>query len=180
MRTLLAGVMMICAANAAGPGSWSAPAEVRSDDNLCLTYRARLDGSFLVISAKVEPGWHTFAMDNKIRAEEKLAGKKSLGIDQPTEFRLTGLEAVGPWFQTAPKDFSKPQLRWFSWGFEKDAVFAAKVKRAGAGGAAKIGVRGQACTDVTCKNIDAALTVPLANPSGEPSGVNLKELVQVH
>lgn len=105
MRKLLAGVMMLCAANAAGPGTWSAPTEVRSDDNLCLTYRARLDGSYLVISAKIEPGWHTFAMDNKARAEEKLAGKKALSVDQPTEFTLTGLEVAGPWFQTAPKDF---------------------------------------------------------------------------
>jgi hypothetical protein len=152
---------------------------VRSDENLCLTYRARLDGSFLVIHTKVESPWHTFSMDNRQRAEEKLAGKKSLGIDQPTEFTLSGgLEAAGPWYQTAPKDFSKPQLRWFSWGFEKEAVFAAKVRRSGAG-PAKIAVKGQACTDVTCKNIDAAITLPLANSAGDPSAINLKELVPV-
>ena len=58
-------------------------------------------------------------MDNRIRAEEKLAGKKSLGIDHPTEIKVSGgLEVEGPWHQTNPKDFSRPELRWFSWGFE--------------------------------------------------------------
>src|SRR5438876_6722085 len=176
MKLFTAATLWVLSAHAAGP--WSAPAEVRSDDNLCLTYRARLDGPYLVIRAKVEPGWHTFAMDNKVRAEEKLAGKKSLGIDQPTDFTLTGFEVVGGWFQTPPKDFSKPQLRWFSWGFDSDAVFAAKVRRTGAG-PAKIAVKGQACTDVTCKNIDAAISLPAGSAAGNALEVNLKDLVPV-
>src|SRR5882724_10547212 len=181
MSKILTATMIACIASlqAAGPGAWSAPAEVRSDDNLCLTYQARLDGAYLVIHAKVEPGWHTFAMDNKQRAEEKLAGKKSLGIDQPTEFTLSGgLVAAGPWYQTSPKDFSKPQLRWFSWGYEGEATFAAKVRRTGSG-PAKIAVRGQACTEVTCKNIDAAISLPISSAAGEPSDLNLKSLVPV-
>ena len=175
---LLTAAATLCVVSVQAAGPWGAPAEVRSDDNLCLTYRARLDGSYLVIRAKVEPGWHTFAMDNKVRAEEKLAGKKSLGIDQPTDFTLTGFEVVGGWYQTPPKDFSKPQLRWFSWGFEGDAVFAAKVRRTGSG-PAKIAVRGQACTDVTCKNIDAAISLSISSAAGEPSDLNLKSLVPV-
>ena len=74
---------------------------------------------FLVIQATHEAGWHTFAMDNKLRAQEKLAGKRSLGIDGPTEIAVTqGLELAGPWHQSVPKEFSKPELRWYSWGFE--------------------------------------------------------------
>ena len=89
-----------------------------------------------MVRAAIEPGWHTFAMDNKQRAEEKLAGRKSLGIDHPTEITLTGgLEMAGPWYQTPPKDFSKPELRWFSWGFERQALFAAKIRRRAARGA---------------------------------------------
>ena len=104
------------------------------DDNLCLSYQARLDGEYLVVRANLEPGWHTFAMDNKQRAEEKLAGKKSLGIDRPTEIVVSGgLQTAGPWLQSQPKDFSKPELRWFSWGFEKQALFVAKMRRAGRG-----------------------------------------------
>jgi hypothetical protein len=162
----------------AKPGPWSAPAEVRHEENLCLAYRARLDGDILIIEAKIEPGWHTFSMDNKKRAEEKLAGKKSLGIDHPTEFTLSGgLELAGPWQQTPPKDFSKAELRWYSWGFEKQAVFAAKVKRTGSA-PARIGVRGQTCTDVTCNNIDVSLTLPVTAAAG-PAETDLKSLIPV-
>src|SRR4051812_44025970 len=98
MRTVILLSIAASLFGAEGPA-----AEVRSDDTLCLTYRATLDGSYLVIRTAIESPWHTFAMDNKKRAEEKLAGKKSLGIDQPTEFTLSGgLEVVGPWLQTEP------------------------------------------------------------------------------
>ena len=64
----------------------------------------------------------------------KLAGKKSLGIDRPTEIVASGgMQTVGPWYQSPPKDFSQPELRWFSWGFERQALFVAKVRRAAAG-----------------------------------------------
>ena len=66
-------------------GDWTSPVEVRHDVQKCVSYRARLSGEFLVIQATHEAGWHTYAMDNKLRAQEKLAGKRSLGIDSPTE-----------------------------------------------------------------------------------------------
>jgi hypothetical protein len=89
------------------------------------------------------------------------------------------LETVGPWYQTAPKDFSKPEIRYFSWGYEQSAIFAAKVKRTGAG-PARIAVRGQACTETTCKNIDAAILLTLddAQPDGAAE-IDLKNLIQV-
>ncbi len=134
-------------------------------------------GEFLVVQATVEPGWHTFAMDNKQRAEEKLAGRESLGIDAPTEIKVTqGLEAAGPWYQSPPKDFSKPDLRWFSWGFEEQAVFVTRIRRSGAG-PAQIAVRGQACTETICKQIDVAIPLPLG-AAGRPD-IDLKALVRV-
>ncbi len=151
--------------------------EVRHDDMLCVSYQARLEGPYLVVRATLEPGWHTFAMDNKVRAVEKLAGKPSLGIDHPTEITLTGgLDPAGPWYQSPPKDFSKPELRWFSWGFERQAVFATKIRRPGTG-PTRIAIRGQTCTETTCKNIDVALSLPAA--SADSSDINLKDLVQV-
>lgn len=177
-RAAWAVLTIVAAAAGAAPGQWSEPVEVRHDENLCLSYRARLDGGVLVVRAAIEPGWHTFAMDNKQRAEEKLAGKRSLGIDHPTEITLTGLQLAGPWFQSPPKDFSKPELRWFSWGFEGQAVFAAKVRLGAA--PARIAIRGQACTETTCKNIDVALALPAnRGGSGGPSEVEWKSLVQV-
>ena len=156
IRILVSLVLCLAAVAAA---DWSAPAQVLHELKPVLTYRARIDGSYLIVDAAIEPGWHTFAIDNEERAKEKLAGKASLGIDQPTRFSVSnGLEVIGPWYQLQPADFSKPQLRWYSWGFEKQAVFAAKVRRAGAG-PAEVGIRGQACTDKTCKNIDLSLQV---------------------
>ncbi len=168
---------------ASKPGDWTDAVEVWHDENLCLSYRARVDGPFLVVQAKLEPSWHTFAMDNNQRAAEKLAGKQSLGIDRPTDITLSGsLDLVGPWSQSPPKDFSKPDLRWYSWGFEQQALFVAKVRRLRAA-PASIRIRGQACTDTICKNIDVALTIPRiiiqANAEAAPADIDLKTLVPV-
>jgi hypothetical protein len=158
---------------------WSAPVEVQHELKPVVTYKAKVEGDLLIINAKVEPGWHTFTIDNEKRAAEKLAGKKSLGIDQPTMFKLdSNLELAGPWHQSQPKDFSKPQLRWYSFGFEKEVTFAAKVQRKGAG-PAQIGVRGQACSDTTCKNIDVTISVPLSGSPQETASIKLENLVPV-
>jgi hypothetical protein len=161
-------------------GDWTQAVEVRHDETLSLSYQAKLDGPNLVVKANIEPGWHTFAMDNQVRATEKLAGKPSLGIDRPTTITLTGgLEIAGPWHQTAPLDFSKPELRWFSWGFERQALFVAPVHRS-ASGTVRIGIRGQACTETVCRNIDVTIPLPLGKPDKEATaGIALKDLVQV-
>lgn len=181
---LKAAIVMLVGAGAGTlrAGDWTDAAEVRYDDSLCVSYRARWDGPFLVVRATLASGWHTFAMDNRRRAEEKLAGKQSLGIDHPTEIILAGgVEVAGPWYQSPPKDFSKPELRWFSWGFEQQAVFVAKVRR-GPAAPARITVRGQACTDTICKNIDVAISLPpgkLKTADRDRSDINLANLVQV-
>ena len=154
---------------------------VRRDLRPLVSYRARLDGEYLVVRAKHEPGWHTCAMDNKVRAEEKLAGRRSLGIDAPTEIEVAeGLELAGGWLQTPPQDLSKPELRWFTWGFEGSALFVAKVRRTGVG-PARISVRGQACNETSCQAIDVAL--PLALDSWERgssvAGIDFEELIAV-
>ena len=162
-------------------GEWTEPVDVRHELKRCVTYRARLSGDFLVIQATHEAGWHTYAMDNKQRAQEKLAGKRSLGIDRPTEIGLTqGLEPAGPWYQTPPRDLSKPELRWFSWGFEGQALFVTKVRRSGAR-PARVAVRGQACSETTCKEIDLTISLPLTgpNPEADPRDIDLNALVQV-
>ncbi|HEU0007783.1 MAG TPA: hypothetical protein VFS12_17485 [Terriglobia bacterium] len=159
-------------------GDWTNPVEVRHDVQKCVSYQARLTGDFLLIQAKHEAGWHTYAMDNKLRAQEKLAGKRSLGIDSPTEIVFAeGLELDGPWYQSVPKDLSKPELRWYSWGFEGQALFVAKVRRVSAG-PASLAVRGQACSDAICKNIDLTISIPLGGTAGK-SDIDFKSLVQV-
>ena len=173
-RTL--ALNLLCALSAVA-ADWSDPVDVLHELKPCVTYRARLDGDFLVIETAIQPGWHTFAIDNEQRAAEKRAGKPSLGIDQPTQITLgKGLELAGPWYQSPPKDFSKPALRWYTFGYEQQATFAAKVRPSGSG-PAQIGIRGQACTESTCKNIDVAVSVPVSSTAGS-STVDLKGLVQ--
>ena len=178
-QTILAIIFFSVASGEAIHGAdWSNPVEVRHDVQKCVSYRARLSGDFLVVQATHEPGWHTFAMDNKLRAQEKLAGKRSLGIDSPTEIVFAeGLELYGPWYQSVPRDFSKPELRWYSWGFEGQALFVAKVKRIGEV-PANLAVRGQACSDAICKNIDLTISISLGGSTGK-SDIDLKSLVQV-
>jgi len=166
--------IVLLAAAAAAATDWSQPVEVRHEDVLCVSYQARLDGPYVVVRATVGPGWHTFAMDNQERAKEKLAGKPALSMDRNTE--ITGAAIDGPWYQSPPKDFSRPALRWFSWGFDREALFAAKLRAAPAPGT-RLRLRGQACTDTICKNIDVELALP-DGKGGEPR-VNLKELVPV-
>lgn len=175
MKILLAGIIASCALAA----DWTPPVEVRQDDNLCLTYQARFDGSYLVIRARIESGWHTFAMDNKQRADEKLAGKPALSVDRPTSFSISGGAAIdGLWYQTAPKDFSRPQLRWFSWGFDREAVFAAKVKRVSTE-PVQVAVRGQACTETVCKNIETTIAIPAPPEASGTPELDLKSLIPI-
>ena len=178
---LAVAALIFAAALPAQAGEWGEAAVVRRDLRPLVSYRAKLDGEFLVVQADHEEGWHTCAMDNKVRAEEKLAGRRSLGIDAPTEIAVAqGLELAGAWRQSPPQDFSKPELRWFTWGFEESALFVAKVRRTG-DGPARISVRGQACSETSCQNIDVALSLSLAswNNGASASGMDFEELIAV-
>ena len=104
----------------ASAADWSQPAEVRHEDALVISYTARVDGPYLVVRANIGQGWHTFALDNVQRVEEKLAGKPALSMDRSTEIAVTGVQVEGPWHQSPPKDFSRPDLRMFSFGYDHD------------------------------------------------------------
>ena len=84
MNKFIVTVVILFGITKANAGAWTEPVEVRQEENLCLTYQAKLEGSMLVVRATIEPAWHTFAMDIKKRAEEKLAGRASLGIERGT------------------------------------------------------------------------------------------------
>jgi len=172
-------ILALFLATTLAAADWPPAVEVRHDDEIAISYQARLDGPFLVVRATLGPGWHTFAMDNKKRADEKLAGQPALSVDRPTEIVPAGFDLAGPWYQTPPKDFSHPDLRWFSWGFEGQAVFAAKIRRPSSG-PVSLKLRGQACTATICKNIDVAIPLPPGGKSGDgPPALNLKELILV-
>lgn len=174
-------LLVVGLAAVAGAADWTQRVDVTYEGQKCLSYRARLQGAYLLIEASPGPGWHTFTMDNTIRAAEKLAGKRSLGTELPTEVAVgEGLELDGPWFQSPPKDFSKPEMRWYSWGYDEPALFAVKIRRTGAG-PARLSIRGQVCSGETCRNIDVRLSLPPGNPiaAGDAPPAEMTGLVQV-
>jgi DsbC/DsbD-like thiol-disulfide interchange protein len=180
MKKLVIGLWLagMLSAGAAWADDWTTPVEVRHEQQPCISYRARLSGDSLAVRVSLAPGWHTFSIDNERRALEKLAGKQNLGVERPTSIKLSGgIEAAGPWHQTPPKDFSKPELNWFSYGYENQAMFASKVRLTGPG-PALIAIRGQACTESTCKNIDAVISLPLTG-ANRGTAIDWKSLIPV-
>ena len=149
-------------------GGWSAPAEATDGaGNALVTCRAKLSGDHLVVEIQATQGWHVYAMDNQRRAKEALAGKMSLGVEQNTKVHVSGgLRVVGAWYQTKPEDFSQPELRWYSYGFEGKSTLAAKVERT-SGDSANVTVRAQACDSASCVAVEAELDVPLSTGADE-------------
>lgn len=147
--------------------NWSEPVAVRSGNQVCVTYKAQIQGSYLVISADHEGPWHTYAMDNDVRAKEKLAGKPSLGVEEPTSIEVDGVSTQGAWLQTKPKDLSQPELRWYRWCFSDDALFAIKIDPATLGDEVTVNVTGQVCDLQRCLRVDAVLNVDQAARSSE-------------
>lgn len=142
-------ILLLITAAAEG---WGPPAVVTHDDQPCISYRAQVSGGYLSVEVKLEKGWHTFTMDNDKRAAAKLAGKKALSSDKPTQVQVEGAEITGPWLQPQPKDFSQPELRIFSWGYEGNALFVAPAKSVGS--KVNVRIKAQACTPAVCKNVD--------------------------
>ena len=163
MTTVRNALLLLALLGAAGPAAAQepeapAPQEVWFGDDIAVTYAARLEGGWLVVEARHEPGWHTYAMDNVERAREA-TGRERPDTELPT--RLTPspeIELASAWRQTAPTDLSQPDIRWYTWGFEDRSFFAARVERADAGG--WVQVDAQACTDRLCAMVDA-LPVPV-------------------
>ncbi len=152
-------IAMMAALVTASSTDWSAPVLIRDGNQTCVTYRAQIQGDYLVVSVVHRVGWHTYALDNKLRAEEKLAGKPSLGVEAPTSLRTTGVKTAGEWHQSEPVDMSKPKLRWFRWGFSDTAYFAMKIDPTRVADEVTVDVRGQACDESRCLRVKAALKI---------------------
>lgn len=146
--------------------AWGPPSVVMHDEKPCVTYRAVHAGGQLAVSVKLEPGWHTFTLDNDKRATAKLNGKKALSADKPTSIQVEGVALTGPWMQPEPKDFSQPELRIFSWGYEDNALFVAP---AAGESPRKVRIKGQACTKTVCKNVDVQVEVARGGAGDAPS-----------
>jgi len=142
--------------------------EVWLDDMHAVTYTSRVEGDWLIVEANHEPGWHTYAMDNEIRAREK-TGKAEPETELPTVITpVEGLSVEGEWRQSPPVDLSTPDIRWYTWGFEGRSYFAVRVRDATL--PASVQIHGQACTESLCAWVDG-LEVPVVSiETGEPDG----------
>lgn len=127
-------------------------------------------GIYLIVRARHEAGWNTYAMDNELRAAAALTGKKSLGIEQGIDIKVErGLELDDRWRQTEPQDFSQPVIRWFTYGFDETALFACRVKEV-TSDQVILRIRGQACNDEECCQLNVALKLQAMNqPVDEPA-----------
>lgn len=174
---LVAGLMACSAAMAA---EWTEPKEVRMRRDKVVSYRAMLAGDTLIIEAKHEPGWHTYAMDNVHRAREA-SGKEKPDCELPTRFEVSGaLEIDGPWRQSEPADLSNVDIKWYTFGLEETAYFAVPVKRTGEGDAT-IRINAQACNESRCSMVDGLeLTVSVSADAGDAAPlIDLDKLVDV-
>jgi hypothetical protein len=156
---------------------WSQAVEVNLEFDPCVTYRARIQGEYLVVEAQHGAGWHTYSLDNEVRAAEKLAGAESLGIELPTSFTVEGADVAGPWLQNEPEDLSDPEIQWFTWGFSGTTTFAAKIQNVGPAPLV-IAIRGQVCNAETCRDIDIEVLLdPTTNRSSR--ALELDDLVPI-
>lgn len=137
--------------------------EVWLGDEFAVSYAARVEGDWLIVDVWHEPGWHTYAMDNVLRARE-VTGKARPDTELPTRITPSPeIELAAPWRQTVPTELSQPELRWYTWGFGDRSFFAARVRRADPG--SWVQVDAQACTDRLCAMVDG-LRVPVTRGGG--------------
>jgi hypothetical protein len=164
----LAIVAALCAASGAWAGAWSEAKPVLYRGDIVATYRAQIAGEWLIVEAKHQPEWHTYAMDNVQRAQ-KATGEKSPTTELPTRIAVSGgAETVGAWKQSAPKDLTQLDIKWYTWGFEGTARFAVKLKRVSEEPVV-VTVNGQLCNASLCSMVrDLKIEVPAA--SGDTAG----------
>lgn len=176
----IALLAVFCAAMDARAGDWSETKPVLYRGDIVATYRARLAGEWLIVEAKHELHWHTYAMDNVQRAK-KATGEESPTTELPTTIVVSGgLETVGGWKQTVPKDLTQKDINWYTWGFEGTARFAIQVKHT-SDAPGVITVNGQLCNESLCSMVrDLKIEVPVTgdDAADEVDGL-LDEMVEV-
>jgi hypothetical protein len=166
---------LVCSQQSSG---WTPSVEVKKGNLKVASYRARLSGDILLIEVTHEPGWHTYALDN-LECAKKRAGETPLGIEKDTKIEVSGgIEIVGKWRQSPPKDLSQPDISWFTWGFEGVSLFAAMVKKTGAAEGV-IRINAQACNAATCAMVDD-LEIKLPIVAGNSlADFDLTQLIEV-
>jgi hypothetical protein len=178
VRTLILLAFVLGSAFGQMPENWTPPVEARKGKLKVASYQAQFVGDVLLIRVTHEEGWHTYALDNLERAKKK-AGEPPLGIEKNTKIEVSGgLQVIGKWRQSPPKDLSQPDINWLTWGFEGTTYFAAQVARTN-GHEAVITINGQGCKATTCVMIDdLEIKLPLPAAASEAPNATLPLLIE--
>jgi len=156
----LTGIFLILLSPVLMAGEWSESKEIRQRrSGMVVSYKAKLDGDWLIIEATHGKGWHTYTLDNLERAQKK-TGKEKPETELSTVIELSGgLKPVGAWYQTKPKELSTPEIKWYTWGFENVSRFATQVELIDQS-ATTITINAQACNASSCSMVsDLQLTL---------------------
>lgn len=164
--------------SASGDDSWTQPVPVMNRAKIALTYRATVADGYLIVEANHSPGWHTYAMDNTVRAR-KASGSENPESELPTRITVSGAAKVsGPWRQTPPKDLSQPEIKWFTWGFEGIARFAVPIEKTGEGDVI-VSIDAQSCDPASCTMVSGLEIVVPADAGSADASELVSGLVQV-
>ena len=160
---------LVAAPFALGDDGWSEPVPVMNRAKIALTYRAKIAGDFVIVEANHSKGWHTYSMDNTIRAR-KATGDEHPESELPTRIAVSGGAKVsGDWMQTAPVDMSQPSIKWYTWGFEGVARFAAPIERVGDEDIV-LTIDAQSCDPSSCTMVnDLKIILPAMSGDAQPA-----------
>lgn len=171
--SILAAVLFtigVLECNVAAATDWSELIKIdRRREGTVVSYRAKVDAGYLVVEVTHGEGWHTYTMDNILRAQKK-SGKEKPETELPTVIQVgDGLTTSGDWFQSTPKDLSMQEIKWYTWGFVETAYFAIRID-AIAAPETTLTINAQACNASSCSMVDAQ-TITLALPATLPDTI---------
>ncbi|MCG8600862.1 MAG: thioredoxin family protein [Verrucomicrobiales bacterium] len=158
---------------------WSASQYVTKGKEKILRYRAAVTDGHLLIEARHEPGWHSYALDNGIRSE-RVSGRTDGSHELPTSIKLSeSVQTIGPWIQTEPNDYSKPDIRWYTYGFEGTSYFAVPLEpgELKTTGNMEISITSQVCDSTSCAGtFELKLSVPV--PPNESKTLFTRRIIE--
>ncbi|MEM1222671.1 MAG: hypothetical protein AAGH40_07890 [Verrucomicrobiota bacterium] len=149
---------------------WSAFAAARYDNRVVARYRAAIFQNTLVLEARYEEGWRSYAMDNAIRGRQA-AGPDAV-FELPTELEVDSrVSLAGDWRQSPPENLSKSELNWFTWGYHDRAYFVCDLEAWPTHGVS-LQINAQICNAQTCAIArDLVIDVPgFTNDAPPPGG----------
>ncbi|MEM9405632.1 MAG: hypothetical protein AAGA81_06315, partial [Acidobacteriota bacterium] len=131
-------------------------------DETVVAYTALEKDGWIFVKVEHRPTWHTYAMDNLLRAQER-SGNEEPEAELPTVIHLDGAASSEGWLQSEPKDLSQPELRWYTWGFEDTSWFARRAE----GDVEQLVIDAQACTADRCAMVEELAVPVLPAESGD-------------